>query len=122
MKVFCETLFNNALPAEVKSIITKELIETYGFTQEEVADKLSMTQPAASQYLSGARGKRANDILANPELANWIKKLAAEIAAGNFKLSGSRCDLCSATKEEVKDEKLGALVCLLEIYNLKGKE
>ncbi|MEM5797568.1 MAG: helix-turn-helix domain-containing protein [Candidatus Aenigmatarchaeota archaeon] len=122
MKIFCQTLFNYALPSSVKSIITKELIETYHFTQEEVAEKLSITQPAVSQYLNGVRGKKVNQILSNQKLTDWIKKLAAEIASGNFRLSSGECDLCRETKKEIKEKELGPLVCLLEIYNLKGEK
>ena len=122
MKVFCQTLFNNAIPAAVKSIITKELLETYGFTQEQVAEKLGITQAAVSQYFNGVRGKKVNDILSNPKLSNWIKKLAAEISSGNFRLGETECDLCAETKKELKDKELGSLICLLEIYNLKGEK
>lgn len=122
MKTFCQTLFNNAIPAAVKSIITKELLETYGLTQEQVAEKLAMTQPAVSQYLNGVRGKKVNDILTNPKLVDWIKKLTAEIASGNFRLGESNCDLCFATRKEINEKELGPFICLMEIYNLKGEK
>lgn len=122
MKVFCQTLFENAIPSAAKSIITKELIETYGYTQEKAAEKLGITQAAVSQYYNGVRGKKVNEILSNPKLTSWIKKLTAEIAAGNFRLSESHCDLCFETRKEVKDSELGPLICLLEIYNLKGEK
>ena len=122
MKVFCQTLFNNAIPAAVKSIVTKELIETYRHTQEKVAEKLGITQAAVSQYYNGVRGKKVNEILSNPKLSEWVKKLAAEIASGNFRLGESHCDLCAETRKEVKDSELGPLICLLEIYNMKGEK
>lgn len=122
MKVFCQTLFNNAIPAAVKSIVTKELLETYGYTQEQVAEKLGITQPAVSQYLNGVRGKKVNEILSNPKLAGWVKKLTAEIVSGNFRLGEAECDLCAETKKELNDKELGSLVCLLEMYNLKGEK
>lgn len=122
MKIFCQTLFNNAIPSAVKSIITKELLETYGFTQERVAEKLGITQAAVSQYFNGVRGKKVNEILSNPKLTEWIKKLTAEIATGNFKFGEAECDLCSETRREMKEKELGPLICLLEIYNLKGEK
>lgn len=122
MKTFCQTLFNYSIPPSVKSIITKELIETYNFTQEDVAEKLGITQPAVSQYLSGVRGKKVNEILSNQKLINWIKKLSAEIASGNFILSGGTCDLCSEAKKEIKEKELSPLICLMEIYSLKGEK
>lgn len=122
MKVFCQTLFNNAIPSAVKSIITKELLGTYGFTQEQVAERLGITQAAVSQYFNGVRGKKVNEILSNAKLSEWVKKLAAEIASGNFRLGEAECDLCAETRKEVKDKELGSLVCLLEMYNLKGEK
>ncbi len=115
-------MFNNSIPAEVKSIITKDLVETYGFTQEQVAEKLNITQPAVSQYLNGLRGKKVNQILAHKDLVNWIKKLTAEIAPGNFRLGEATCDLCASTRNEIKEKELGGLICLLEMYNLKGEK
>jgi len=122
MKVFCQTLFNNAIPAAVKSIVTKELLETYGYTQEKVAEKLDITQPAVSQYLNGVRGKKAKEILSNPKLIDWIKKLTAEIASGDFRLGQGSCDLCAETRKEIGEKELGPLICLMEIYNLKGEK
>lgn len=122
MKVFCQTLFNNAIPAAVKSIIAKELIETYGFTQEQIAERLGITQAAVSQYSNGVRGKGVNSILSDEKLSDWVKKLASEIASGNFKLGEAECDLCAETRKGVKDKELGSLVCLLEMYNLKGEK
>ena len=121
MKVFCQTLFNNAIPSAVKSIITKELLETYGYTQEQVAERLGITQAAVSQYYNGVRGKKVNEILSSPKLSEWIKKLTAEISSGNFRLGEAKCDLCAETRKDVSEE-LGPLICLLEMYNLKGEK
>ena len=115
-------MFNNAIPSAVKSIITKELLETYGFMQEQVADKLGITQAAVSQYFNGVRGKKVNEILSNQKLSDWIKRLTAEIASGNLKLGEAECDLCADKKKDVNDKELGSLICLLEMYNLKGKK
>lgn len=122
MKTFCQTIFNSSIPASVKSILTKELIETHRLTQEKVAEKLGITQAAVSQYRNGVRGKRVNAILSNTKLAGWIKNLAAEIASGNFRLADAECGLCADMKKEMKDEELGSLICLIEMYNLRGKE
>ncbi len=121
MKIFCQTLFNNAIPSAVKSIITKELLETYGFTQEQVAERLGTTQPAVSQYLNGVRGKKVSEILSNPKLTEWVKKLTVEISSGNFKLGDAKCDLCAETRKETGDD-LGPLICLMEIYNMRDEK
>lgn len=116
MKIFCETIFDETMPA-VRSIITNELIKTYGLTQEQVAEKLGITQPAVSQYLNGLRGKRVQQITSNPNLMEWIKKLAVEILSGNVKLHEKICGICATTrKERVYSEKeMNSFICLLEI-------
>ena len=115
---FCQTLFDNAIPSAVKSIITKELIEGYGHTQEKVAEKLGITQAAVSQYYNGVRGKKVSKILSNAEMAGWVKKVTAEIASGNLKIGSASCDMCSEKKKEL-DEELHPLICLLEVYKLR---
>ena len=53
------------LPAEIesqwlipaaRSIIARELVKKYNFSQEDVAAILGITQPAVSNYVSGNRG------------------------------------------------------------------
>ncbi len=117
MKVFCETVFQDILPA-VRSIITNELIKIYGLTQEQAAKKLGITQPAVSQYLSGLRGKRVQQITSNQKLMECIKKIAAEIASGNLKLHEKICSICRETRgEKIYSEKeIDPFLCLLEFH------
>ena len=117
MKVFCQSIFNNVLPPSVRSVITKELIEHYGFTQEEAAKKLNITQPAVSQYLNGLRGKQVDKITANKKIMEWIKGFAYDVASGNVKLNMTSCDVCGG--KEAEDE-LKPLLCLLELEE-RGK-
>jgi len=56
MKFEAEIVTEEMLPA-VRKIIALRLHRDYGYTQEEIAAKLDITQPAVSQYL---KGKRSN--------------------------------------------------------------
>lgn len=61
MKFESEIVAEEILPA-VRKIIASKLNKEYGHTQEEIAHKLEITQPAVSQYL---KGKRANENVVN---------------------------------------------------------
>jgi len=71
-KVFCENIFNDILPA-VRAIVANNLINNYGLNQQEVSEKLGLTQPAVSQYQNGLRGKKIKRILSNKSMMEYIK-------------------------------------------------
>jgi predicted transcriptional regulator len=56
MSARCETIGKYVLPI-FRSIVAKELVNTYHLTQVEAAKKLNTTQAAVSQYINS---KRAN--------------------------------------------------------------
>ena len=55
MYLACEVVARYILPI-FRSLIAKDLIEKYNFTQVEAAEKLGTTQAAISQYLHSKRG------------------------------------------------------------------
>lgn len=63
MKFEAEVISDEVLPA-IRSIMATRLSRDYGYTQEEIAVKLSVTQPAVSQYINETRAD-----------SNVIKKL-----------------------------------------------
>ena len=63
MRFESEVVAEEVLPAIRKTIATR-LMKEYGYTQEEIAVKLNVTQPAVSQYVQGKR--------ANPEIVEKI--------------------------------------------------
>lgn len=114
MKIFCETVFSDMLPA-VRAIVTNELIQTYGLTQNQVAQKLGITQPAVSQYLNGLRGKRVKLILSNEKTMEFIKKLSSEIVSGSTKLHENVCEICGMGRKDLYyDKELHPFICLID--------
>ncbi|MEM5820337.1 MAG: helix-turn-helix domain-containing protein [Candidatus Aenigmatarchaeota archaeon] len=82
MKILCEIVSNEFLPI-VRALISKNLIEKYGFTQTEVAEILGVSQPLISFYLSGLRAKNVKKFLENKkevfeEIENLCKKIVYE--------------------------------------------
>jgi len=85
------------LPA-FRSLIAKELIEKYNFSQVEVAEKLGTTQAAVSQYLSSKRGQKNPSKMKSMTkvklLASEVAKDMAENKLEEFDITSSFCKLC----------------------------
>ena len=123
MKIFCETIFSDTLPA-IRAVVTNEMIKTYGMNQFEVAQKLGITQPAVSQYLNGLRGKRVRQLTSSIKLLDWIKQLTADIVSGRVKLHDKICEICAATRDNniYSEKELNPFLCLIEMYGEKLKK
>ena len=98
MSTSCEYIAKHFLPL-YRAFVAKELIENYGYTQVQAAEKLGTTQPAVSQYLSAKRGRKAASNY--DEVEPLVKAVAAEAAESVAKtkitpeeFSPSFCDLC----------------------------
>jgi predicted transcriptional regulator len=102
----CEYVARHFLPL-YRSFVAKELVKKYGYTQEQAAKKLGMTQPAISQYLSSKRGRKG---IANyDEVAPLMKEAAYKVAESVAKTEMSPeefrdffCDLCRKLQEAGK--------------------
>jgi uncharacterized protein len=73
----CEIIGKYVLPI-FRSMLAKELVQTYHLSQTEAAKKLGTTQAAVSQYLSSKRAyKGMNEV---KEFLPKIQAMAAETA------------------------------------------
>ncbi len=93
----CETAVREILPA-VRSLLAVEL-KALGLRQEEIAEKLELTQPAVSRYLKQARGKKAKEFLKNKRIMRMIKKTAANLKKGK---EFDFCSLCRKVRKATK--------------------
>jgi len=93
MKLPCELMVEK-LPV-LRALITNEIINTFGLTQEQAAKKLGITQPAISQYLKGSRGRKT---LANKKLKEDARKIAKEIMEGKNEFPKGVCNICGCPK------------------------
>ena len=76
----CEVVARDVLPA-IRSLVAKELIEHYGFTQMIAARKLGITQAAISYYRDAKRGgKHLKQLEANPTIKKGIDEISEGIA------------------------------------------
>ena len=98
MKPFCELTVQEIFPA-VRALIAMELMKGLGYTQEEAAAKMGVTQPAVSQYIKACRGKKARLLKADSYMHAFIKSSARRLAkAENIYKSTIMCDICKEVR------------------------
>ena len=83
MKILCEVVVTDIMPA-LRSLVTNDLMNTHGFNQVEISERLGITQPAVSQYKRGLRGSNVRKLVDNKNIMALVKKLASEIATKNI--------------------------------------
>jgi predicted transcriptional regulator len=83
MRLYCEVVVGEVLPA-LRALITNELMKNYDLTQQEVANKLRLTQPAISQYRKYLRGEKVKELQKNKKLMAIVKKFSNDIASGKI--------------------------------------
>ena len=118
----CEVAVKSVIPA-IRSAIARELTQTYGLKQKDVAELLGVTQTAISKYTSHCRGaifevvevdgvqpvlKETVFSLANGDMSKYelAKKLC--IVCGIIRQSGLMCILC-----KVSDPNIDSSQCIV---------
>lgn len=99
----CELVVRYVLPA-FRSLVARELIEKYDFSQVAAAEKLGTTQAAISHYVYSKRGdKRIRQL----ETVSLVQSTASEVAQGiaTGKVSAVEamtnfCRLCMALRKQ----------------------
>ena len=101
----CEIIARYILPI-FRSMVAKELIYKYKFTQIATAEKLGTTQAAISQYIHSKRGYKGveqfEDIL--PQIQSVASEIARRIATEDLEVEAfsSFCSLCESLRKEGK--------------------
>ena len=92
----CEYMMWNGLPA-IRKKIACSMINDYGLSQKETAEKLGMTPAAVCQYVSKKRGKtEINDEEIMYEIKISAKKI---INNGNGTLIPETCRICKLLRQ-----------------------
>jgi len=90
------------LPA-FRSLVARELIEKYGFSQLAAAEKLGTTQAAISYYLDSKRGdKRIEKLGMVPSVKSAANEVAEGVANEKFSVIDAMvifCRLCMALRK-----------------------
>jgi predicted transcriptional regulator len=119
----CEVAVKSVIPA-IRSAIARELTESYGFKQTDVADLLGVTQTAVSKYTSHCRGAifEVKDVegvqpilketvfsLANGEMDKYKLSEKLCIICRIIRHSGLMCILCRVSDPDIDNSK--CVVC-----------
>ena len=101
----CETIGKYVLPV-FRSLVAKELVNTYHLTQVEAAQKLRTTQAAVSQYINSKRAikgtEQFGDIL--PRIQVIAKKTAKRLAEREINWDEVTLDFCKLCSTFYKTE------------------
>ncbi len=100
----CEVVGRYILPI-LRSMVAKELIDKYNFTQIEAAEKLGTTQAAISQYIHSKRGYKG--LSGFEQILPLIKATASDTAEGIAKgrmsaeeVTLNFCKLCASLRDK----------------------
>jgi predicted transcriptional regulator len=93
----CEYVLWNLLPA-IRSEVARSMLNDFGLSQKDVAEKLEITPAAVCMYLSEKRGKSN---IKNKSILKEIKISAESIIKDeNVDLISETCRLCKIIKSE----------------------
>jgi predicted transcriptional regulator len=97
----CEVAVKSVIPA-IRSAIARELTQSHGFKQKEVAELLGITQTAVSKYTRFYRGTVIE--VQRIEEANIVLKETAYLLANGqmskYELSEKLCTICAIVREK----------------------
>ena len=97
MRPPCELVIKYILPT-IRSLIAKDLIERYGYSQITVAKKLGTTQAAISHYSRSKRGmKRMEQLEKIPIIKTTVEEITRGLVEGemdSIEAMNRFCDLC----------------------------
>jgi len=95
MKLPCESAVWDTLPS-IRAAVAKELVDR-GLSQKEVSQRLKISPPAVSQYVSKKRGY---NIAFSKEVNQAIGHLADEMVRSDaFDPSDKICEICKMLRE-----------------------
>jgi len=83
MRFESEVISEEVLPA-IRSIMASQLKKEYGLKQQEIANKLELTQPAVSQYINETRANQEviKKIRDDPQIDIILNDAVSKIAKG----------------------------------------
>jgi len=97
MKSVFEVIVQDVLPT-ARALVAKRLIETYGLSQKQAAERLGLSQPAISQYKRELRGTRIHIFNNNQKILDKIDSLAKRAAGGEMNQVQISLEICGLYK------------------------
>lgn len=96
----CEIAVKSVIPA-IKATIAKELVETHGLKQDQVAEILGVTQSAVSKYTRQVRGHviKIDNVEGIQPLINTMINLLIDGNQKRNEFLGLFCQICIAIRK-----------------------
>ncbi len=91
----CEIFVKAHLPS-IRAVLSNHLINS-GLTQQEVADRLYLSQAAVALYKKQVRGKRVKELEEKPDVRKRLEELAGVLLSKSLmedELDKEYCGLC----------------------------
>ena len=103
MKPYCVTVVKYVLPA-MRVLITNELMEKHGLRKIEVANRMSVSPAAVTQYSKGVRGSHyVKEISSSEEIMKKISKISKAVADDEANLDSimeNMCEVCRLIRRD----------------------
>jgi len=106
----CEVAVKSLVPA-LRSAIARELTQTYGLRQKDVASLLGVTQTAVSKYTRHVRG-RVLKVGEVEEVQPMLKAIVVSLANGRMSKYELASEFCVACKI-IRRKRLMCMLCKL---------
>ena len=97
----CEVAVKSVVPS-IRSAIAKELTQTYGLKQKDVANLLGVTQTAVSKYTRHVRGTviKIEEVEEVRPMINEIVVLLVNGSIPRYELVGRLCGICEIVRRK----------------------
>lgn len=97
----CEIAVKSLVPA-IRSVIARELTQTYGLKQKDAATLLGITQTAVSKYITGVRGAivKIEDVKKVRPIIMETASLLVKGSLSKYELVGRFCVACEIIRRE----------------------
>jgi predicted transcriptional regulator len=113
MKPSCEVVAKYILPV-FRAMVAKELMSKHSISQNDVAEKLGITQAAVSQYLNSKRGSlMASELEKMPDVQKTISRVVKNLAESkdSDEVFTEFCKLCHTVRSsKALWEKIEAII------------
>lgn len=107
MKPHCVAVVKYVLPS-MRVLITNELMERYGLRKIEVADRMSISPAAVTQYSKGARGPHyVKEISNSEEIMKKISEISEVVAEDEAPVEALMEDMCEVCRLIRSIKKIG---------------
>ena len=103
MKYYCVTVVKYVLPA-MRVLMMNELMEKYGFRKIDVAEKMSLSPAAVTQYSNCVMGSSyVKEISGSEDIMKKISKISKAVADDEANLESimdNMCEVCRLIRSE----------------------